>query len=73
MWSETLPSGKVRFVERYEDPMTGKTHKVSVTMDKDTASTRKIAQAALNDKIDEKLTSITPTLKKNALRLSWTQ
>ena len=41
MWSEILPSGKVRFVERYEDPMTEKSHKVSITMDKDTASTRK--------------------------------
>lgn len=51
MWSEKLPSGKVRFVERYEDPLTGKQKKVSVTMDRDTASTRKQAQAALNDKI----------------------
>ena len=70
MWSEILPSGKVRFVERYEDPMTEKSHKVSVTMDKDTASTRKLAQAALNDKIDAKLSSITATIKKDDLRLS---
>jgi len=69
MWSETLPNGKVRFVERYENPMTEKSHKVSVTMDKDTASTRKLAQAALNDKIDAKLSS-TATIKKDALRLS---
>lgn len=69
MWSETLPNGKVRFVERYEDPMTGKKPKVSVTMDKDTASTRKLAQAALNDKIAEKLSSITATVKKDDLRL----
>ena len=39
-------------------------------MDKDTASTRKLAQAALNDKIDAKLSSITATIKKDALRLS---
>lgn len=57
MWSEKLPNGKVRFVERYEDPMTGKTPNVSITMDKDTASTRKLAQAALNDKIEAKLSS----------------
>ncbi len=69
MWSETLPNGKVRFAERYEDPMTGKKLKVSVTMDKDTSSTRKLAQAALNDKIAEKLSSITTTVKKDNLRL----
>ena len=70
MWSEKLPNGKVRFVERYEDPMTGKTPKISITMDKDTASTRKLAQAALNDKIEAKLSSITATIKKGDLRLS---
>ena len=70
MWSEILPNGKVRFVERYEDPMTEKIHKVSITMDKDTASTRKLAQAYLNDKIEAKLSSITATIKKDDLRLS---
>ena len=60
MWSEKLPNGKVRFVERYEDPMTEKIHKVSITMDKDTASTRKLAQAYLNDKIEAKLSSAFP-------------
>lgn len=69
MWSEKLPNGKIRFVERYEDPMTGKKPKVSITMDKDTASTRKLAQAALNDKIAEKLSSISATVKKDNLRL----
>ena len=70
MWSEKLPNGKIRFVERYEDPMTGKKPKVSITMDKDTASTRKLAQAVLNDKIAEKLSSISATVKKDDLRLS---
>ncbi|MCI6395916.1 MAG: site-specific integrase [[Clostridium] scindens] len=69
MWSERLPNGKVRFVERYEDPMTGKKPKVSITMGKDTASTRKLAQAALNDKISEKLSAAAGAVKKDDLRL----
>lgn len=70
MWSETLPNGKVRFAERYEDPLTGKQKKVSVTMDKDTASTRKLAQAALTDKISAKVDNLLVQIKKPDLRLS---
>ena len=70
MWSETLPNGKVRFAERYEDPLTGAQKKVSVTMDKDTASTRKLAQAALADKISEKVDNLLAQTKKQDLRLS---
>ena len=70
MWSETLPNGKVRFAERYEDPLTGAQKKVSVTMDKDTASTRKLAQAALADKISEKVDNLLVQTKKQDLRLS---
>lgn len=70
MWSEKLPSGKVRFVERYEDPLTGKQKKVSVTMDRDTASTRKQAQAALNDKISAQVDKLLAPSKKDDLRLS---
>ena len=55
MWSETLKNGKVKFVERYKNPLTLKSQRVSVIMDKDTARTRKLAQAALNEKIDQAL------------------
>lgn len=55
MWSEKLPNGKFRFAERYTDPLTGKQKKVSITLDKDTAVTRKRAQVVLNDKIDAKI------------------
>lgn len=55
MWSEILPSGKVRYSERYTDPMTGKTRHVGVTMDKDTTRNRKAAMLALSDKIDAKM------------------
>ncbi len=70
MWCETLPNGKVKFVERYEDPLTGKLHRVSVLMDKDTRSTRKQAQTALNDKIEKKLQELCAPVKKEDLKLS---
>ncbi len=55
MWSEPTKSGKVKFVERYTDPLTGKEKRVSVTMEKETARTRKEAAQILNDKIDTAL------------------
>lgn len=57
MWAEPLPNGKVKFVERYEDPMTGKSKKVSCTLDKDTRVTRKTAEGILDEKIRKKLSS----------------
>ena len=53
MWIEEMKNGKFRACERYTDPMTGKTKRTSVTMDKNTSSTRKIAQKKLADKIKE--------------------
>lgn len=70
MWAEPTKNGKVRFVERYEDPLTGKQKKVSVVMDKNTAATRKLATAALNDKITAKVDNSLPYLKKDNLTLS---
>lgn len=57
MWAEPLPNGKVKFVERYSDPMTGKDRKVSCTLDKDTRTTRKTAADILADKIRRKLSA----------------
>lgn len=53
MWIEKLKSGRYRAVERYTEIMTGKQKKVSVTMDKNTAASRKAAEAALIRKITE--------------------
>ncbi|MDD3416359.1 MAG: site-specific integrase [Lachnospiraceae bacterium] len=53
MWAENLENGKTKFVERYTDYLTGKQKKVSVTMDRDTAQTRKAAQKTLNLKIEK--------------------
>lgn len=55
MWIEELPNGKFKVVERYEDYLTGRSRKVSVTIDKNTGKTRKAAQAALSEKIKRAL------------------
>lgn len=56
MWIEKLNNGKYRFAERYTDYMTGKTRKVSITLEKNTAKTRKEAFDILQAKIDEATT-----------------
>ena len=63
MWIEETKNGKFKAVERYEDYLTGKTKRVSVTIEKNTAQSRKMAQAALNDKIKAIVTK-TPTPQK---------
>lgn len=50
MWIEER-NGKYKFSERYEDYLTGKIKKVSVTLDKNTAQSRKTAQKLLNERI----------------------
>lgn len=59
MWIEETKNGKFKFVERYTDYLTGQTKKVSVTMDKNTAQTRKAAQKTLDEKIDKALSKVT--------------
>ena len=58
MWIEELENGKFKFVERYDDYLTGKQKKISVTLDKNTAATRKFAQAELLKKIEAKQKSV---------------
>lgn len=53
MWVEETKNGKFKAVERYKDYLTGKTKRVSVMMEKNTAQSRKVAQAALNEKIQQ--------------------
>jgi len=53
MWIEKTQKGTYKFIERYKDPLTDKLKKVSITMDKNTASTRKLALDELNRKIAE--------------------
>ena len=44
MWIEETKNGKYKFVERYEDYLTGITNKVSVTIERNTPESRKTAQ-----------------------------
>lgn len=53
MWVEQTKKGKYKFIERYTDPLTGKYRRVSVTLDKDTAQSRKQAQKAISKKIED--------------------
>ena len=51
MWTEKLKNGKYKATERYEDPITGKIKKMSVTADK-----KKAAMDALREKLEDALT-----------------
>lgn len=53
MWIEKLENGKFKAVERYEDILTKKQKRVSVTIEKNTAQERKKAQEHLARKIFE--------------------
>jgi integrase len=70
MWVEELKNGKVRYVERYVNPLTLKTEKVSVTMDRDTRPNRKSAQSVLQDRIQKKLNELSSCLKNKNITLS---
>ncbi|MDD6267359.1 MAG: site-specific integrase [Clostridium sp.] len=59
MWSEIKENGKVKYVERYTDPLTFKQKYVSITLTgKDTAANRKKALEELTRKIDRIQTSV---------------
>lgn len=53
MFIEKRANGKYRAGMYYDDPMTGKRRKVSITIDSDTKAARKAAYDALRDKIAE--------------------
>lgn len=53
MWVEELANGKYKYCERYLDKKTGKTKRVSVTLDKNTAQARNHAVKVLNKKIEK--------------------
>lgn len=61
MWMEELPNGKYKFFERYRDPYTEKWKRVSVTLDSGSSRAKKEAQKQLDEKIAEKLQSLTTT------------
>lgn len=51
MWIEKLKTGKYRYAERYIEPSSGAYKRVSVTLEKKTAQTKKQAQEILNERI----------------------
>lgn len=58
MWSTVAENGKIKYRERYTDPLSGKKKTVCITMDKDTASNRKKAAEELVRLINERTTSV---------------
>lgn len=66
MWIEKTKDGKYKFREQYKNPLTGRYNKVSLTMDKNTNTTRRRAQIRLEKKIQDKLMHIEDgTIKKD--------
>ncbi|PZO95420.1 MAG: site-specific integrase [Streptococcus pyogenes] len=55
MWIEPLDNGKYRYAERYKDPYTEKSKKISVVLDSNTRQTQNKAIRLLNQMIDERL------------------
>lgn len=53
MFITKLESGKVRYNEKYKDPITNQRKRVSVVFDKDTSKNRREALAILTDKIEK--------------------
>lgn len=54
MWVEITKTGKYKYVERYTDYVTGKKKRVSVTLEKNTAQAKKLAQKTLDKMIAER-------------------
>lgn len=69
MWVEKRAKNNFKFVEQYKDPLTDKKKRVSITLDKNTAHTRKQAQTALEAKIRERLRTIKDGTIKHGVTL----
>ncbi|XCY69914.1 hypothetical protein ABG808_07315 [Streptococcus iniae] len=55
MWIEELENGKFKYIERYRNPLTGKSNKVSVTLDKNSKQAENKARNLLQNKISKKM------------------
>lgn len=72
MWIEELSNGKYKYVERYEDPLTGKMHKVSLTSTKHNARVEKEMTKRLLQKIEHKKShNVIENIKFNQLADEW--
>lgn len=70
MWVEKRSKNNFKFVEQYKNPLTGKPKRVSITLSKNTAHTRKEAQAALEAKIRQRLRHIQDDSIKHGVTLA---
>lgn len=68
MWTEKLPNGKTKYCDRYTDPLTGRPHRVSITMDRDNQKARAQAERELQQRIRRELDNPTRTTTLSALR-----
>lgn len=73
MWVEKRSKNNYKFVEQYKDPLTEKPRRVSITLSKNTAHTRKEAQAALEAKIRQRLRHIQDDSIKHGVTLAQLQ
>ena len=73
MWIEELPNGKYKYVERYEEPLTGKQKKVSITHTKKNNRVEKEMLVKLQEKIDKKLGQPTTSMTFKELSEEWGQ
>lgn len=61
MWFQERPNGRYQYFERYVNPYTEKTVRVSVTLDNDTRTAQKQANMLLNEKIKSQLSALKST------------
>ena len=73
MWVEKRSKNNYKFVEQYKNPLTGKPKRVSVTLSKNTAHTRKEAQTALEAKIRQRLRRLQDDSIKHGVTLAQLQ
>lgn len=71
MWIEELANGKFKYVERYDDPLTGKTKKVSITHIKKNKRVEKEMFLKLQEKIDKKLSKSAIDINFEELTVKW--
>ena len=71
MWIEQLPNGKYKYVERYEDPLTGKVKKVSLTHIKKNNRVEKEMFMKLQEKIKKNLSQSAVDISFKELTAKW--
>lgn len=71
MWIEELSNGKFKYVERYEDPLTGKQKKVSITHTKKNNRVEKDMFLKLQEKISKKIESPDTSITFSELASEW--